>query len=582
MPNIIATARLAAATLAALLLAAPVLSAQGASMVPPPSDSVAREAIDVLQQGDAARRGGWIGRTLSVGARKSDSASSDRLLAQLHETGAPFRLVESKAVGRHRLVTLLSARAGRVVTLDLTGDRADPTRLGPLDILEAHAAVADSIVWPATRPRDDAVALAVVRRNLDRLAQGGGLSGTIYVARGDSVLLARGYGLANREDGAANAPHTRFALASMGKMFTATAVLQLVDAGKLRLDDTLARVLSAYPNRERAERITIRNLLEHSAGLGDLWSTPKRPVAGLTGQLASAAAVAYAPLLFEPGTRWSYSNEGYVVLAAVVEQLSGERFQDYLVRHVFAPAGMTETVLAAGPDDIVPFRAVGYRPPVDDPLGALPLRGNWSFLGSPGSSGAGGGYSTVGDIARFARALRTGKLIRDSLRTAMWTGRWDLPGHDGQKYGFASFVQPIGSRVAVGHGGGGTGSGMDNGFKQFTDGSYIVVALANMEPPAGGRLADAIIGYLGAPVETSAPPRAESTSDVDVTLAGSPASSPGARSAKPIAELTLVPQRTRWALDVKVGGQPFRFGLDIGGGLTIVSSAVARAARCTP
>jgi Beta-lactamase class C and other penicillin binding proteins len=485
---------------AALFVRPALLPAQGAPPLPPPSDSVAREAVAVLQAGDAAQRGGWISRRLAPGARESDSASCDRLLAQLHEHGAPFELLAINAAGRHRLVRLASAHTGRVVVLDLTGDRIDPTKLAPVEVLESHAAVADSIVWPKTRPRDDAAALAVVRRNLDRLAHGGGFTGTVYVSRGDTVLLAQGYGLANREDSMPNSPRTRFSLASMGKMFTATAVLQLVDAGKLRLEDTLARVLPDYPSRERAERITIRQLLQHSAGLGDLWNTPKHPVPGLQGELAVAGAVAHAPLLFDPGTRWSYSNEGYVVLAAVVEHLSAEPFREYLTRHVLGPSGMIETSLAGGADDIVPFRAVGYRPRADDPIGALAPRGNWSFLGS-GSGGAGGGYSTVGDIARFGRALRTGKLISDSLRTAMWTGRWDLPGYAGQKYGFASFVWPIGNRVAVGHGGGGTGSGMDNGFKQFTDGSYVVVALANMEPPAGGRVADAIIGFLGAPLD---------------------------------------------------------------------------------
>jgi D-alanyl-D-alanine carboxypeptidase len=497
----IVSARFAAAI--AVLLDASVLQAQGPAPLTPPSDSVAREAFAIVQSGNAARRGAWLGATLSK-ARASDSATSDRLLARLHETGAPFQLGGITTGGRHRLVRLVSPRTGRVAILDLARDRAEPSKLGPIDILESHAAVKDSIVWPDRRPRSDAAALQIVQRNLARLARGGALSGTVYVARGDTVLLARGYGLANREDSIPNAPRTRFALASMSKMFTATAVLQLVDAGKLRLDDTLARVLPAYPNRERAGRLTIRQLLEHSAGLGDQWSTPKRPVAGLTGELAVAGAVAHAPLLFEPGARWSYSNEGYTVLGAVVEELSGERFHDYLRRRVFAPAGMTETHLHAGSDDLVPFRAVGYRAGADDPLGALPPRANWSFIGARApAGGAGGGYSTVGDIARFGRALRAGKLISDSLRTVMWTGRWDMPGYDGQKYGFATYVWPVGARVAVGHGGGGTGSGMDNGFKQFSDGSYVVVVLANMDPPAGGSAADAIIGFLGAPIEAA-------------------------------------------------------------------------------
>jgi CubicO group peptidase (beta-lactamase class C family) len=478
-------------------------SANPAAPAAPPvalSVTLSRDVASLVNDTSVAARGAFLTRMLSSRALSHDSTRISALFAQLHDGGAPYTLIDSGAFGRHRFAKLQSRRVPRVVTVDLATDRAEPTRLGDIDVLESHAAVLDSIAWPITRPAKDADAIATIDRTVQRLTRGGGFSGTVYVTRGDSVLLARGYGFANLEDSIPNGVHTRFSLASMGKMFTATAVLQLVEQGKLRLTDTLEHVLPAYPNHERSSRITIAELLQHSAGMGDLWSTPRKPVAGLTGALAQAAAVAYPPLAFEPGTRWSYSNEGYIVLAAVIEQLSGEPYLQYIQRHVFAPAGMTETSVNAGADYVIPHRAVGYRPAANDPLGAGALRGNWTFLGET-AGGAGGGYSTVGDIARFGRALREGKLIGAALRDSMWTGRWDLPGYDGQRYGFASFVMPVGSRVAVGHGGGGTGSGMDNGFKQFTDGSYQVVVLANWEPPAGGRLADGIIRYLGADVD---------------------------------------------------------------------------------
>lgn len=462
--------------------------------------AIAREVASLVNGSSSDARSAFLVRVLSSKALSRDSTRIGALLTQLHDAGAPFTLIDSGAVGRHRLARLRSNRVPRVVTIDLATDRSEPGRLGDIDVLESHAAVLDSITWPTTRPAKDAAAIATIERTVDRLTRGGGFSGTVYVTRGDSVLLARGYGFANREDSIPNGLHTRFSLASMGKMFTATAVLQLVDQGKLRLTDTLERVLPDYPNHERSSRITIAELLQHSAGMGDMWSTPKKRVPGLTGALATAAAVAYAPLQFDPGTRWSYSNEGYFVLAAVIEQVSGEPYLQYVQQHVFAPAGMTETSVVAGADYIIPHRAVGYRPAANDPLGAGALRGNWTFLGDS-AGGAGGGYSTVGDIARFGRALRAGTLVSPALRDSMWTGRWDLPGYDGQRYGFASYVMPVGSRVAVGHGGGGNGSGMDNGFKQFTDGSYQVVVLANREAPAGGRLADAIIRYLGADAE---------------------------------------------------------------------------------
>jgi CubicO group peptidase (beta-lactamase class C family) len=481
--------------------------ANPAASAPPPVAlpvALSRELTSLVNDTNAAARGAFLSRMLSSRALSHDSTRISTLLGQLHEAGAPYVLVDSGAFGRHRFARLRSSRVPRVVTLDLATDRAEPTRLGDIDVLESHAAVLDSIVWPSSRPAKDADAIAAIDRTVQRLTRGGGFSGTVYVTRGDSVLFARGYGFANLEDSIPNGVHTRYALASMGKMFTATAVLQLVEAGKLHLTDTLERVLPAYPNHERSSRITIAELLQHSAGLGDMWSTPRKPVAGLTGALADAAAVAYAPLFFEPGTRWSYSNEGFVVLAAVIEQVSGEPYLQYIQRHVFAPAGMTETSVYTGADYVIPHRAVGYRPAANDPLGAGALRGNWTFLGQT-AGGAGGGYSTVGDIARFGRALRAGRLVGAALRDSMWTGRWDLPGYEGQRYGFASYVMPVGSRVAVGHGGGGSGSGMDNGFKQFTDGSYQVVVLANWEPPAGGRLADAIIRYLGAEVDRGRP-----------------------------------------------------------------------------
>src|SRR4051794_38424890 len=196
--------RLATASLAALLALSSRLSAQSSPPPPPPSDSVGREAVALIESGNAARRGAWIARTLSDKSRASDSASTDLVLAQLHQLGAPFQVLGSSVAGRHRWVRLMSARTGRVVMLDLPSDRAEPAKLAPVEVLESHAAISDSIVWPATRPRDDAAAMAVVRRNLERLAGGGGYSGTVYVGRGDTVLLAQGYGLADREDSVAN------------------------------------------------------------------------------------------------------------------------------------------------------------------------------------------------------------------------------------------------------------------------------------------------------------------------------------------------------------------------------------------
>jgi CubicO group peptidase (beta-lactamase class C family) len=460
-----------------------------------PQSDVRTEIIDILNAKDNSACTQFLSKRLASAAR-ADSARIAGLLDRLRTEGSPYDLVNRDEHGRSAILKLRSARAGRTIVLQVAHAEQHADSLAALHVLASYGSVLDDLEWPSSALRTSAELADVVRNNLRRLEQSGTFSGVVYILKRDSVLIEYSGGMANREHDVRNALHTRFALASMSKMFTATAILQLVEQGRLDLNATVADVLPAYPNRERAQRITVRQLLEHTAGLGDQWSTPKRPVPGLSGQLAHAGAVAHAPLRFEPGSRWSYSNEGYIVLGAIIEHISGQSFHAYLQKHILDRAGMTETVLAGGRDDFVPARAVGYRAAADDPLGTQPPRANWSFLGTDGGSGAGGGYSTVRDLARFGRALRTGVLLGPELRDSMWTGRSPIPGHDGEQYGWGSFVKRIAGRTAVGHGGGGTGSGMDSGFRQFTDGSYTVVVLTNIDPPVGTNLTAALVKLI--------------------------------------------------------------------------------------
>jgi D-alanyl-D-alanine carboxypeptidase len=466
----------------------------------PPADSVVAKVLQLIGSGNPHERGTFIKKTFSARAVATDSARVDHFLASLHEQGAPFTVSKIERSGRHALVTVTSARIRRAATLIISTDRGDSTRVGRIDILSANAAVLDSLSWPARRPRGNAELVRLVNGNLQRLADADAFSGVVYIAARDSVIYERAFGLADREDSVPNTLRTRFALASMGKMFTATAILRLVEQGKLSLDDTLAKVLPRYPNAERARRVTIRHLLSHTAGMGDQWSTARRPVPGLRGALATVAAVAHPPLLFEPGSQWSYSNEGYNVLAAVIEEVTGSSFKEYLRAEILSRSGMTETVLEGGADDVTPRRAVGYRPGENDLLGAGPPRANWSFIVGASAGGAGGGYSTARDLARFGRALREGKLIGAALRDSMWTARWPIPGFADERYGWGSFVQEVGGHRVVGHGGGGTGSGIDNGFRQFADGSYTIVVLTNMDPPTATKITAALVKLLAAPL----------------------------------------------------------------------------------
>jgi len=361
-----------------------------------------------------------------------------------------------------------------------------------------HAIAADSIAWPRRAPATDAALGALLDRNVGRLAAIGAFSGTVLVARGERVVYARGFGLAERDHAVPNGVDTRYTTASMGKMFTAVAVAQLVEAGRLRLDDTLARVLPDYPNAERAGRITIRHLLAHTAGLGDVWSHPAFVRGrGYASNRQLAWAVADAPLAFAPGTRWAYSNEGYVVLGAVVERLAGTSFEGYLRRHVWGPAGMTETA-NVGADAVVPHRAVGYTAGDDDPLRVEVPRPNWPFIGATSAaSGAGGTYATAGDYLRFARALRRGALVRPATRDTLWAARNPLPWDAATAYGYGFERATVDGRAVVGHGGGG-GMGIDNQLAFAADGAFTVVVLGNADPPAATALKAALVRMLAA------------------------------------------------------------------------------------
>jgi D-alanyl-D-alanine carboxypeptidase len=291
----------------------------------------------------------------------------------------------------------------------------------------------------------------------------------------------------------------------MGKMFTAVAIGQLVEAGKLRLDDTLAAVLPDYPNAERARQITIRQLLAHTAGLGDLWSHPSYRTRGpYRTNRELAWAVASGPTLFPPGTRWAYSNEGYTVLGAIVERLSGETFEGYMRSRVWGPAGMTGVMIAGG-DVTVPHRALGYAPADDDVLGVEPLRPTMATLGrTSGAQGAGGQYATATDYFRFVQALRRDRLLGRAMRDTLWAGRNPLPWDAKARYasGFVRF--DVAGHDFVGHGGGG-GYGIDNMLYFSADGPWTVVVLGNYNPPGATELAAAIARFV---VESTAAPPA--------------------------------------------------------------------------
>jgi D-alanyl-D-alanine carboxypeptidase len=154
------------------------------------------------------------------------------------------------------------------------------------------------------------------------------------------------YGLADRQRNIPNSLKTRFRIGSMNKMFTAVAILQLVSAGKLKLDDPLGKYLTDYPNKELASKVTISQLLSHTGGTGEFFGPESdRHALELRTHEDYLQLLGSCPLRFEPGSRFEYNNYGFLILGAVIDRVSGKSYYDYVRDHVYGPAGMTSNGL---------------------------------------------------------------------------------------------------------------------------------------------------------------------------------------------------------------------------------------------
>lgn len=351
---------------------------------------------------------------------------------------------------------------------------------------------------------------------LRQQAAAGRFSGAVLLARDGQPLLAEGYGMADRDRGIANAMDTRFGIASMGKMFTSVAVAQLVEEGRLSFQDTIARYLPTFP-RAIADKVTIHHLLTHTAGMGDVLrrdgrSEPPDSIAGLMEQIAAT------PLEFEPGSRMSYSNSGFIVLGAIIESVAGQPYHDRVAERVLKPAGMAETSVRSYTPVAVPNMAHGYAlvnadgvpsgpPPDRSPGGPPPERRPGSP--SPGAlrdvsdrkqigSPAGGGYSTVSDMLAFVRALMGHRLLSPALTETVLAGKVTASGPgrppgDKYAYGFADGVVN-GTRI-VGHDGG--SPGYEGKLDIYPGKGYIAVVLCNQDGvcvPAARRSEEVLTG----------------------------------------------------------------------------------------
>ena len=296
-------------------------------------------------------------------------------------------------------------------------------------------------------------------------------TGSVLVARGDQVLLDQGYGLANREWNIPNDGDTKFRLASVSKQFTAVAIMLLNERGLVDLDAPLRTWLPDAPAGWDA--VTVRHLLNHTSGIPNLTAFPdfeaQKTRPATLDQLI--ARFRDRPLDFQPGQGWSYSNSGYILLTAVIERASGQRYADFVSANLFQPLGMSDS----GYDShaaILPHRASGYVPTA----GGF---ANADYVDMTIPQGAGGLYSTTRDLLKWEQGLFGGRLLGPASLAALTT-----PVRNGYAMGLS--VTPNADGAVVQHNGG--IEGFNTLMAHDTGSDMTVIVLGNLNGPGPDKL----------------------------------------------------------------------------------------------
>jgi CubicO group peptidase (beta-lactamase class C family) len=316
-------------------------------------------------------------------------------------------------------------------------------------------------------------------------AAAGEFSGTVLVAHRGMPVLTKSHGMADESRGVANGTSTRFDLASATKQFTGVAVAHLAQEGKLALHEKLGTYLDGFP--PDVAKITIHQLLTHTSGAGRPSQTNQRPPGEdewdseeefWQGMLAFLRTL---PLRFTPGTQYGYSNDGYFILGAIVAAVSGVSYYDYVRRHVFAPAELTETDFYTRPT-VLADRSIahGYMTQPSGERVDITTTPWLPYIGSPYH----GAFSSAPDLLRFANALHGDKLLNPAFTRVVTGGKQALdpterPPVDGevQFYGYGHREAVTADYRVVGHSG--SGPGRATNLDVFPDAQWAIIVLTN-------------------------------------------------------------------------------------------------------
>jgi D-alanyl-D-alanine carboxypeptidase len=450
--------RIAAAALAAGALASSG-AAQKAAPAAKPATAHLRAYIEAFNSGSLDRMKVFFEEHFAASALK-ETPVAQRLTRYQNGKLQLKSLTVERTVAELEFQTafLVKTGGGRDVLLRATVEKTAPRKL--LAIVLEMVEDPSEITVPEPQANEQEF-VAAVRAYLENETRKDAFSGVVLVAKDARVVVHEAYGFADREAKVPNLKDTRFNLGSINKSFTRAAVYQLARRGRLALDDTIQKFLPDYPNADAAAKVTVRQLLNMTSGIGDFFgarydATPKERIRKLQDYLPLFAD---RPLEFEPGTANRYSNGGYIVLGLIIEKASGVDYYAFVRENIFKPCGMPASDWFAR-DAKVPNLAKGYT--LEGGTGPARVL-NHATLPGRGSS-AGGGYSTAGDLLEYVLAVKDGKLF--------------LPD------------------TAAGMGIAGGAPGINAVVEWDARTGDIVIVLANFDPPTAGRTARKISSWL--------------------------------------------------------------------------------------
>ena len=435
-----------------------------------------RRLVEAINSDDGDSRARTV-RDVFTPASLADGGEA-RILAQLGRLRADLGTLEfhhaesvSHGEGASTRISLhVYARSGKDGgwrDLQFWLDPVPPHRIRNLVFLA-------NVAEPVYLPNGDvtgADTLEWLGQYIDKLVADDDLSGGLLLARGDSVLLERVFGFADPERRRPITATTRFNMASGGKMFTAVAIADLVEEGRLHFTDAVEAVLPAVAGEPFVHGVTVAHLLSHTSGIAEFWNDDYEAHWNELKSLSQFLPfVRAAGTRFAPGERFEYSNSNYILLGLVLEAVTGKTYDDVLTERIFLPAGMRDTGL-------FPFDDA-------DPAQAMRLArdgSGWKSAphGFRGSS-AGGGLTTSGDMLRFARALVGGKLVSTTMLTAMTTSKTTGLPDSPMAYGYG-FELDTGAEGAPSFGHGGIAAGVNFELRCFPRADLTLVVFSNQD-----------------------------------------------------------------------------------------------------